>query len=513
MEETHRAILALLGASLLIACAGEEPEGRQTMSSDRDPVSMWTMTTSSDEARRHVAQGQYLLDVGAGVGLEAYEHFRLATEADPDFALAYVLAAATAPSLEEGRANLARAEALAEGATEADRLLIRIVRANLDGEEEAALEAARELVELEADNPRAWLVLADAQTSLSREAEARQSRAKALEVQPNFVAAHLDLANSYIFVRPIDLARAEQEIERAIALVPNEPFPYDLLGDLHRSRGELEQAGEAYTRAAERDPGSSLPLQQRGHVHSFLENYDQARADYDAAISQASGNQKAGFATWRALVHVHAGDSRGAIDELEQLYQAIDGMGIPEPDGLKLFALEYQTVIGLHEGYLDVAERAIERASALWRKQADQVGTDAFRRARDADIAYVEGSLAARQGDYAGATEKAREFMRLMEASPNPATRVRGHELLGLIALLQEDYDEAIGHYEQAVELEGGAAQQGVDSYLNYHYALALEGAGRTAQAQEVFAQVASTYFNDAGAALVHEAAEAKISS
>jgi tetratricopeptide (TPR) repeat protein len=474
---------------------------------------VWSLTTSSEEARRHVAEGQYLGDVGR-FGLEAYEHFRLAVEADPDLALGYLLAATVAPSLEEERASLARAEALAEGASESERLLIRIVRAAVDDEGEAALALARRLGEHDAKNPRAWLVLAGIQSSLSREEEARQSVAKALEVEPDFVAAHITLANSYIFVRPLDFARAEPHVRRAIALVPNEPFPYDLLGDLYRSQGRLEEAAEAYTQAAERDPeNAALAFQQRGHVHSFLENYEQARADYDAAIRLARGNAKASFGAWRALVNVHAGDPKAAIEELEQLYQAIDGMGVPDPDGSKLFALNYEGVIALHHGYLDVAERAVRRATALWRKRADQVGTEAFRRAREADIAYVEGLLAARKGEYTQATRKARAFMKLVESSPNPASNVPAHEILGLVALLQGSYDEAAQHYGRAVELQLGMPQQGTDAYLSYHYALALEGAGRTAEAQELFRRVAGIYFNDAGAALVHEEARAKISS
>jgi tetratricopeptide (TPR) repeat protein len=474
---------------------------------------VWSLTTSSEEARRHVAEGQYLVDVSR-FGLEAYEHFRLAVEADPDLALGYLLAATVAPSLEEERASLARAEALAEGASESERLLIRIVRAAVDDEEEAALALARRLVEHDAKNPRAWLVFASVQSSLSREQEARQSVAKALEVEPNFVPAHITLANSYIFVRPLDYTKAAEHVQLAIALVPNEPFPYDLLGDMYRSQGRLEEAGEAYTKAAELDPeNAALAYQQRGHVNSFLEDFEQARADYDAAMRLARGNAKANFGAWRALVSVHAGDPKAAIEELEQLYEAIDGMGVPDPDGAKLFTLSYEGAIALHTGNLEVAEKVVDRATALWRKRAEQVDTEAFRQAREADVAYVEGLLAARKGDYAGATRKARAFMELVASSSNPASTVPAHEILGLVALLQGSYDEAVQHYEQAVGLQLGVPQQGTDAYLSYQYALALEGAGRTAEAQELFRHVAGVYFNDAGAALVHDAARAKIAS
>jgi tetratricopeptide (TPR) repeat protein len=511
LKRTRHAVLALYGASLLAACAGAEPERQQVLGSDEIPMHMWSLTTSSEEARRHVAEGQYLVDVGR-FGPEAYERFRLAVEADPDFALGYLLAALVAPSLAEQRASLSRAEALAEGASDAERVLIRIVRAALDEDQEAALALARELAEREADNPRAWLVLATIESSMSREEAARASMAKALTIDPDFVAGHVMLANSYIFVRPLDFARADEHVRRAIALVPNEPFPYDLLGDLYRSRGRLEEAAEAYTRAAERDPdNAALAYQQRGHVHSFLRDFERARADYDAAIRLARGNEKAAFGVWRALVNVHAGDLRAAIEELEQLYQAIAGMGVPDPDAIKLLLLQYEGLIALHHGELDVAERAVERATALLRKRADQVGTDGFRRAREAEIAYWEGLLAARKGDYARATGRARSILELVASSPNPASTVPAHEVLGLVALLQGQYEGAVGHYARAVDLQLSLPQYGANAYLSYHYGLALEGAGRTAEAKEMFRRAAGNYFNDAGAALVHDAAVAKI--
>ena len=111
------------------------------------------------------------------------------------------------------------------------------------------------------------------------------------------------------------------------------------------------------------------------------------------------------------------------------------------------------------------------------------------------------------------AGQKAQEFMAQMEPIRNPTKNQRAHQLLGLVALLQENYAEAVEQYKQAVEMETGVPQQVLDAYLNYQYARALEGAGRTAEAQEYYRRAADNYFNDAGAALVHEAARAKLSS
>ncbi len=225
-------------------------------------------------------------------------------------------------------------------------------------------------------------------------------------------------------------------------------------------------------------------------------NYDQARADYDAAIALGKVNEKASFAVWRALVSVHAGNPRAAIDELNELVKKIDGMGIPEPNGFKIFALSEAATIALHHGALDAAEKAIQERGALLRENAKKVGTDEFRRAQDANIAYFEGLLAARRGDFASATQKAKKFMELMEPDRNPRKNEYAHDLLGLVALLQKKYADAVTHFEQA---------DPNDIYTTYHHALALEGAGQRERARELFTKVAGYNFNNAGLALVRK--------
>ena len=82
----------------------------------------------------------------------------------------------------------------------------------------------------------------------------------------------MQLGNSYLFNEPRDFDRALESMETLVALLPDEPISHDLLGDVHRARGNLEGARDAYTRAAELDPENGLPMQQRGHVNSFLGN-------------------------------------------------------------------------------------------------------------------------------------------------------------------------------------------------------------------------------------------------
>jgi tetratricopeptide (TPR) repeat protein len=72
------------------------------------------------------------------------------------------------------------------------------------------------------------------------------------------------------------------------------------------------------------------------------------------------------------------------------------------------------------------------------------------------------------------------------------------------VSLERENYDEAVGHFEQADE---------DDIYVNYYHARALEGAGQSAEAKRLYEKVADWNFNSAELALVRKDAAAKARS
>ncbi len=498
-------VICLVAPSLIFMLSGcGEQQDTQTMECARPEVTeglvmALPVTTASDEAREHFMQGQRAMDMGRFI--EANQHFAYAIEADPTFAHAYLNRANTASSFEEFRTNLDLAAENAEAATETERLLIDIHQKGFVNDVEGQLRLANQLVETQPTSPRAWLTLAGIQTAMSTHDEARTSMMKATELVPEFSVAYMQLGNSYLFNEPTDFPRAQEYFQKVIELEADEQMPHDFLGDVYRAQGELEQARDEYTRAAELDPTNASPVQQRGHVNSFLGDYDAARADYDSAMAMGRANQKPNFALYRAFVHVHAGDAQAAIDELNELVASIDGMGIPEPVGVKIGLLSNVAIIAMHIDNFEAAEQALEQRTSLMMTQADEVGTDEFRRSQEANIAYFDGTLAAREGDYATATMKADEYAALVEPDPNPRKMEPVHDLKGLISLLQGNYAEAVGHYEQG---------NPNNLYTQYHLALAHEGGDNTEQAKQLFGKIADNNFNSVGFALVRQEAMQK---
>ena len=495
-------------AVTLVACGEQQPGETEAMEFARPDLSTEVttgmvmelpVTTTSDEARDHFLQGQRALDMGRFV--DANQHFEMAVEADSTFAQAYLNKANSSPSLDGFKTDLDRAKQHAEHASDGERLLIEITQKGFDSDVEGQLSAANELVQLHSTSPRAWLTLAGIQAALNNHAEARTSMNQAAELAPNFATTYMQLGNSYLFNEPRDFAQAEESMLKAVESEPNEPNPHDNLGDAYRAQGELEKARDEYARAAELDPTNALPVQQRGHVNSFLGAFDEARADYDLAISLGRANEPAAYGVYRAFVSVHAGQPDAAIEELNGLVNRIDAMGIDDPTGLKIFALTQAAMIGMHSGNLDAAEQALEQRTSLMRTQIATVGTDEFSRSQEANVAYFDGLLAARRGDYETANTKITEFGELVEPDANPRKMEPAHQMMGLVSLLQGNGAEAVSHFEQG---------NLTTLYTKYLLARSHEEAGHADVAKRLYGEIANYNFNSVGFALVRQEATEK---
>lgn len=495
------AVACLTSAFVVLAGCTADDEGASAGDASAAAFEM-PVTTSSEEAKRHFLLGLHELDMGRVP--EARSHLSEAVALDSGFAIAHRYRAFVMPSTEASMAAIAEASRHKASASEAEQTLIGITEAAIESDAERQLTLARELTEAEPGSPRAWLQLAGVLAGMDRTAEEREAIGRAIEADSTFAPAYMQLGNSLLFAEPIDRAAAQRAFERAVELEPGEGTPHDLLGDAYRMRGQLEQAAAEYSRVSELEPENALALQQRGHVHSFLGNWEQARADYDSAIAMGEDDEPATFAVYRAFVNVHEGNPQAAIEELEALIGRIDDMDLPDPRGPKIFALTSQAQIALHVGALDIAERALERRAVLVRANAEALGTEQARRTSEASLALWQARLAARSGDFERARSLVDEAMQRVEPINDPTRNQGAHQVAGLIHLLQENFEESANHYAQG---------DPDDIYATYHHALALEGAGRTEEAQALFEKVANWRFNALGLALTRDEARKKLAS
>lgn len=463
-------------------------------------MAMLPMTSSSAAAKMHAMLGQRALETNHVA--EAAQHFQQAIAADSTLAFAWLGAANASTSFADYQTKLSAAARLDEHATRAEQLQIAIARKSLVNDYSGAEASARELIAAEPKNPRSYLALADVQQRMGREVEARRTMQRALALAPNFSPAHRQLAFSYMTVQPTDGAKARPYVEKLVALEPTEAQTFITQGSYFRAVNQLPRARASYTRAAELDPTMALPLQQRGHVDSFMGDYDAARADYDAAIKLAKQNDAAAYGVYRALVSVHAGDAKRAIAELDALVGQIDGMNLPDPKGAKINALDAEIQVALASGDFDGASRAIAQRTPLAREQVAGARDETVKRIADGTIAYYDGMLAARQGDSVTAKKKADELSSALESTNDPQKDQGVHAILGVLALERKDFKGAASHLAQA---------NPNDVYLMYERGVALDGAGQSAEAKALFRKVSQYNFNSPDVAFARREAAKRL--
>jgi tetratricopeptide (TPR) repeat protein len=459
------------------------------------------ITTSSTEARSHFLMGQRELDLGRR--FEANAHFKAAVAADSNFAFAYLNVANTGNSLAEFRTNLEQAERHSAAASDAERWLIQIARKGFDNDINGQLVLAQQLVAKYPESPRAFLVLAGVQTALNRNVDARVSMMTAVGLAPRLLVAHTDLGNSYLFGEPKDFAKSLEHMRHAVALAPNEPSMHDQLGDVYRAQNDLDQARAEYTRGHELNPADASLLQQRGHVNSFAGNYAAARADYDSAIAVGRGNEKAAYAPFRAYVNIYAGDTKEAIAELNRLVAGVDTMNVPGALAVKIGALSDVAVIAIQTRDFAAAEQALKQRTPLLLQQATMAGSAGFQRSTEANVAYFDGWLAARKGDYTVAGQAADRVAALVTLDQNPRKLEPVHELKGYIALYQGNFREAVTQFAQG-DL--------TDPFIRYQYAIAMQSGGEKAKGDKLMRELATYNFNNVGYALIRKDAQQPIS-
>lgn len=503
MFRTHHSILATATAILLSAC-GEAPapppsttRNVAALDSVTSAIIGHPITTVSADARAHFLAGQRELDLARA--FDALDHFQRAVAADSTFAFAYLNVANTSNSLADFKTNLARAEALAAGASEAEQLQIQIVRKGFENDVSGQLALAEQLVAKFPESPRAHIVLGGVQTGLNKTAEGRASYGKAIALAPRLVVAHINAGTTYLFNEPRDFNQALEHFKHAEALAPNEPSMHDFLGDAYRALNDMPQARSEYTRGHELNPRDAGMVQQRGHVNSFAGDYTAARADYDTSLALGRGNERGFFAPFRAYVSVYAGDAKAAIAELNTLVAQADSLGLPDPLAVKVNALTNIALIGIDTKDFGAAQAALTRRTPLMAQQSAQAASAGFSRAQDANIAYFTGWLAARRGDYATARRQIDRLTRIVTPDANPRKLEPVHQLRGFLAAYQGKAKEAAAHFAQ------GNLQ---DPYIKFYYAMALDASGQAAEAKPLFQALAVYNFNSLGYALIRKEAQ-----
>jgi tetratricopeptide (TPR) repeat protein len=473
--------------SILVGCKGKDraPESGAITTEDTGKVSSTTtaaargkvpVTTKSKEARKLYLKGQEYADQLRFH--EARQLFAQATAKDPDFAMAHLRLAQNSPTPKEFRAHLNQAVALSDKATEGERLTILRLEASANAEPAKALQHAEELVLKYPQDERAHVVLANAYFGRQDFQNAIQELNKAIELAPSFPPAYNSLGYAY---RPLgNYAESEKAFKKYIELVPNDPNPYDSYAELLMKTGRFDESIAQYRKALSIDPHFIASHYGIASDLTFQGKHAQAIAETQKmdAAAQNDGDRRFAMFT-RTVVYVDQGKTDQALKEMQQQYDL--GARIGDTAAMAADAESMGDIL-LNAGKPDEAQKRYQQALSLQEKSGLSSEVK-----EDAKLAqhYHLGRVALKGNDLPTAKAEAAAYLSGATAKKND-TRIRqAHQLAGMIALKEKKFDQAIAEF-------GQANQQ--DPYLLYEIALAYQGKGDTAKANEVFKQAAESY-------------------
>lgn len=475
MKHGFLTLLLLICAVGFIACQPVEP-GRSTSSSSSDATAKngkIAITTSSEEARKEFLAGR---DLAEKLRItDSIQHFDKAISLDPNFALAELNRAVASPAANEFFDHLKKAVALADKASDGERMLIQAAEAGANANPTKQKEILERLVAAYPNDERAHFNLGGYYFGQQEFTNAIEHYKKATEIAPDYSTAFNILG--YAYRQNGDYNNAESAFKKYIELIPNDPNPYDSYAELLLKMGRFDEAITQYNKAL---AINSNFINSHFGIAAALA-YEGKPADAQSELQKITTKARNDGERRTALfgqmvVAADSGKLDQALAEVEKQYalgQKINDMPAMAGD------LQLKGNVLLEMGRFDDARKAYE---------------DALKMTNDSNLSkeikdntalfhhYNLARVAIAKKDLATAKTETEAFRQGTEAAKNQNQMKQAHELAGRIALEEKNYDAAITELSQA-------NQQNPDTL--YLLGLAYQGKGDGAKAKDSFTKAA----------------------
>src|SRR5689334_22224020 len=237
---------AIISALAVSACQQVEPNTatasapNATGNNGKIPV-----TTSSEEARKEFLAGR---DLAEKLRItDSIAHFDKAISLDPNFALAELNRANVSPTGKEFFEHLKKAVALADKASDGERMLIQANDAAANADPTKQKEILDKLVAAYPNDERAHFTLGGYYFGQQDFGQAITHYKRATELAPDYSTAFNILG--YAYRQNEQYSDAENAFRKYIELIPNDPNPYDSYAELLLKMGRFDEAITQYNKA------------------------------------------------------------------------------------------------------------------------------------------------------------------------------------------------------------------------------------------------------------------------
>jgi len=399
------------------------------------------VTTASAEAKTEFLQGRDNFE--KLLITDSIAHFQKAVSLDPNFAWAELALANSAPTGKEFFEHLHKAVALAEKASNGEKLLILATEAGANANTVKQKEYLDALVAAYPNDERAHFNLGGYYFGQQDYGKAIEHYRKATELEPGYTTAYNLLG--YANRQNGDFAAAEKAFQKYIELIPKDPNPYDSYAELLLKMGRFDDSIAQYRKALEIQP--NFLNAHQGIAMDLLYSGKAAEAEKEldniAKKARTDAERRTGLFAL-TVVHADEGKLAKALGDVDRQYQLGEKTGdVPAMAGDH--ALKGNILLEM--GKPDQAKAEFEKglklvqASGLSQQVKDNAELNSH-----INLARV----AAAKKDFATAKSEAEIYRKGAEAKKNAAQIRNSHSLDGQIALAGKNYDKAIADLLQA---------------------------------------------------------------
>ena len=467
--------LLLLSTFVFYGCTAVEPN-KTSASSPSDATAKSgkiPVTTSSEEARKEFLTGR---DLSEKLRItDSIAHYDKAISLDPNFALAELNRANASPTAKEFFEHLKKAVALADKASDGERMLIQANEAGANANPTKQKEILEKLVAAYPNDERAHFTLGGYYFGQQDYPQAISHYKKATELAPDYSTAFNILG--YAYRQNEAYSDAENAFKKYIELIPNDPNPYDSYAELLLKMGRFDEAITQYNKALAIDSnfvnshfGIAAALAYQGKTA-------EAQAELQKMTQKARSDGERRTALFgQMVVAADSGKLDQALAEVAKQY----ALGEKSNDAAAMAGdLQLKGNILLEQGKQDEAKQAYDQALKM------TTDSNLSKEIKDNAALFHHFNLArvaVAKKDLATAKTETETFRKGADAAKNANQLKQAHELAGRIALEEKNYDVAITEFTQA-------NQQNPD--VLYLLGKAYEGKGDAAKAKASFTKAA----------------------
>ena len=437
-------LLLPLSLAIVFGCAKKEapaPAAADASNPSGAAGGKIPITTTSPQAKAEFVEGQDLVDKLRIT--DSLAHFQKAIELDPGFAWAELALAQNSPTGTAFFEHLGKAVALADKASDGERLLILSAQSGANNDAVQAKQYLDQLVAAYPNDERANFAMAGWYFGQQDLTKAIEFYRKATEINPTFSTAYNLMG--YAYRQNGDFPSAEKSFQRYIELIPNDPNPYDSYAELLLKMGRFDDSIAQYRKALAIDANFLNAYQGIAMNLLYQGKSGEAAAELENISKRArtDGERRTGMFA-ETVVLVDSGKAAQALQSLDAQYAL--GQKTNDVAAMAFDNVQKGNVL-LDMGKPDQAKKEFEAAVSLVQGSSlSQEIKDNNRLVSRFNLARV----ALARKDLAGAKAEADAFRQGATASKNPFQARNAHELDGTIALAEKNWDKATAELEQA---------------------------------------------------------------